>query len=189
MKALGILGGPRKGHTTDHLLDSALQGLKDRGAETEKIYLYDLNIKPCLSCLACSDTKKCVIQDDEQIVLDKIADSDVIVFSSPTYWSNIPSQAKAFIDRSGSLFVETKYGPKRLLDKPSKAILLTSCWAPFPFSHLYGISSGCIKAMKVFFDYMPRVKVKTFTAAGILQFDEKKCAKALRKAYILGKTI
>ncbi|MDP8234717.1 MAG: hypothetical protein P9M06_08005 [Candidatus Saelkia tenebricola] len=42
MKALVILAGPRKGQVTDNILDAVLRGgVKDRGIEIEKMYLYD----------------------------------------------------------------------------------------------------------------------------------------------------
>ena len=37
MKVLGILGSPRPGGNSDLLLEEALAGAKDAGAETEKI--------------------------------------------------------------------------------------------------------------------------------------------------------
>ena len=39
MKVLGILGSPRIGGNSDILLDQALAGAKDAGAEVEKIIL------------------------------------------------------------------------------------------------------------------------------------------------------
>ena len=188
MKALGIMAGPRKGQVTDHLIDAALQGAKDRGAVTDKVYLYDLDIKPCTACNVCSTTKKCVIHDDHQAVLDKMNVADIVIFGSPTYESNTTSVAKKFMERSLSFFDMTISGPKRRSKTPSKVILITSCGAPFPFNIFMGMSTGCINAMKVFFKYMP-VKIRTVTAAGVGDFDEKKCAKHLRKAYQLGKTI
>jgi len=44
MKVLGINGSPRKGGNTDILLDNALKGARNKGAEVEKIVLNDLKI-------------------------------------------------------------------------------------------------------------------------------------------------
>ena len=46
LKVLGIMGSPRFGGNSDTLLDSALKGAKEGGAECEKIRLCDLNIFP-----------------------------------------------------------------------------------------------------------------------------------------------
>lgn len=191
MKAVGIVGGPRKGQVTDSLVDATLEGLKDRGIETEKLYLYDLDIRPCKGCLACEKSEGCVIEDDHSMVLDEMDKVDIVVFASPTYFSNVTSVAKAFIDRGYSFFEQTRFGPKRYTEKPSKVILITSCGAPFPFSHIMGVVPGSMKAMKAFFKCM-NVKIKTLAATGMMEdFDKnsKKCRKLLDKAYSLGEKI
>ena len=188
MKALGILAGPRKGEVSDNLVDAALRGLKYKGAETEKIYLYDLDIKPCKGCLACCTGGKCAIEDDYRAVLDKMAQSDVIVFASPAYFGNVTSLAKVFVDRSLPFFTMTKLGPKRFADKPSKVILIANCGVPFPLSHIFGVIPGCIRPMKMFFKCM-KVRIRTLAATGMTDFDQKKCDKFIKKAYKLGRNI
>ncbi|MDD5422963.1 MAG: NAD(P)H-dependent oxidoreductase [Candidatus Omnitrophota bacterium] len=188
MNALGIVAGPRKGQVTDNLVGSALKALSDRGAAAEKIYLVDLSIKPCMACFACQRTGQCVVKDDFQSVVDKVRRADVLVFGSPTYFSNVTSSAKVFIDRGYSMFKENPFGLTYLYTNPKKVILITSCGAPFPFSHLLGISTGCMRAMKVFFKYT-RAGIKTLTAASVKDFDPKTHAKLLRRAYDLGRTI
>lgn len=188
MKTIGIVAGPRKGQLTDRLTDSALKGLSDRGGEIEKIYLVDLVIKPCSGCSACQKQGRCVIDDDFNALAEKIRCADVIVFSSPTYFSNVTSCAKRFFDRGYSMFKEGHFGPVYHFKKPRKAILITSCGAPFPFSYLMGISTGSVRAMKVFFKYM-RVKIKILVASGARDFDSKAHGRLLKKAYDLGKNI
>ncbi|MBD3425803.1 MAG: hypothetical protein GF409_01070 [Candidatus Omnitrophica bacterium] len=188
MKALGILAGPRKGWASDQMLDKVLEGLKDNGADVEKIHLYDLDIRHCTGCGSCTPDK-CVIEDDHQMVLDKVASSEVVVFASPTYWSNVTSMAKAFIDRGGSLFEMTSTGPRRTADKPARVVLITSCGMPFPLSHLLGTATGCIRAMKVFFGRM-NVKIKTLYATGMLDYlKSKPSRRQLEKAYRMGKCL
>lgn len=188
MRAIGIAAGPRKGQLTDRLTDSVLKGLADRGAGTEKVSLSDFVIKPCAGCLACQKLGRCVINDDFNNLADKVRQSDVIVFASPTYFSNVTSSAKAFFDRGYSMFKAGSFGPVYRFEKPKKAILITSCVAPFPFSSLFGISGGSIRAMKVFFNYM-RVATKTFIVSHATDFDDKKYDRLLRKAYDVGKNV
>jgi len=188
MRAIGIVTGPRKGQVTDRLTESALKGLSGRGAATEKIYFADLTVKPCRGCFTCQRTGRCAIDDDFNMVADKVREADVLVFSSPTYFSNVTSCAKRFFDRGYSMFKETPFGLDYSSRKPRKVILITSCSAPFPFSHLLDIPTGCVRAMKVFFRYM-KAEIKTFTATGVKDFDEKRYAGLLRRAYDLGKTI
>ena len=55
LKALFINGSPRKQWNTAQLLQKALEGARDGGAETEMVNLYDrdMNYKGCMSCFAC----------------------------------------------------------------------------------------------------------------------------------------
>lgn len=190
MKCLGILAGPRKGHATDVLIDAVLAGLKERGGEVEKLSLYDYTIKPCTSCCACGHKDMpCVIKDDMAMLLEKMGNADVVVFGSPAYWSNVTSVAKAFMDRSASFFSMQATGPKRTEPKPSKVVLVTSCGAPFPFSHLMGIIPGVVGAMKVFFGRM-NARVYTIYAAGMIDAKTSLPSEALRrKASELGRRI
>ena len=55
MKVLGILGSPRVGGNSDILLDQALAGAKDAGAEVEKIVLSRKKISGCLDCQKCNE--------------------------------------------------------------------------------------------------------------------------------------
>ncbi|MDD4982220.1 MAG: flavodoxin family protein [Candidatus Omnitrophica bacterium] len=188
MKALGILAGPRKGQVTDRMLDEVLRGLKERGAEVSKVYLYDLNIKPCRGCYACRGTQECVIADDFKNISKELSDADVLAFASPVYVGNVTSVAKAFFDRGISMFKMTNFGPKWPHRKPRKIVLITSCFAPFPFSHLMGVIPGCFRAMKLFFGMM-KGDIKTIFATGRWDFNSKKCRGILNKAYNLGLTL
>jgi len=64
MKVLGIMGSPRVGGNSDILLDEALAGAKDAGAEVEKIILDKKKISGCKDCKKCNETGVCVIKDD-----------------------------------------------------------------------------------------------------------------------------
>ena len=46
MLILGIVGSPRKEGRTNTLIDAALEGAAQGGAETQKLYLVDYAIKP-----------------------------------------------------------------------------------------------------------------------------------------------
>lgn len=189
MKVLGVLAGPRKGGSTDMTIDSILEGLKDSGAEVKKISLYDFDIKPCKGCGSCEKGYECPIQDEQNNVLELMDKADVVVFGSPTYWSNVTSQTKLFFDRSIPFFEQTKMGPRRTADRPGKVVLVTSCGIPYPLSHIFGVATGCIRAMKTFFGYM-KVRVKTFYVTGMLDADKSRPSKrVLEKAYKLGRSI
>lgn len=99
MKVLGIVGSRRKNGNTAYLVEQALSAIESKEVETELIFLGDYNIKGCTGCEGCKNTYKCVIMDDMQKLYPLIMKADAIILGSPTYFYNITSDMKAFIDR------------------------------------------------------------------------------------------
>jgi len=64
LKVVGIIASPRKDMNTDTLVAKVLEGAKSTRAETEKIYLDDLQIKPCQACDNYPAPRYCWLQDD-----------------------------------------------------------------------------------------------------------------------------
>ena len=76
MKVIAINGSPRKNWNTAIMLQSALEGAKADGAETELINLYDYEYKGCVSCLACKRKGSkanglCAYKDALSTILEK----------------------------------------------------------------------------------------------------------------------
>ncbi|GAA0736635.1 flavodoxin family protein [Clostridium oceanicum] len=99
MKVLGIVGSRRKNGNTACLVQEALNEVQCEEIETEMIFLGDYNIRGCIGCEGCKDTYKCVIKDDMQKLYPRILEADAIIMGSPTYFYNITSDMKAFIER------------------------------------------------------------------------------------------
>lgn len=104
MKALFVNGSPRKNWNTHKLLESAMKGAADSGAECEMIHLYDHSFKGCVSCFACKVKNNktnglCAYRDDLRPVLEKALNSDVIVAGSPIYFSYPTGMFRSFIER------------------------------------------------------------------------------------------
>jgi len=102
MKAVGVLGSPRKRGNTALLLERTLEVL-GRDMETELIPLADYNIKPCTSCLACVETAECIMKDDMTEVYQKLMEATAIVLASPSYFGSVTAQMKTFMDRTWPL--------------------------------------------------------------------------------------
>lgn len=97
---VGIQGSPRREGNTALLLDAALQGAAEAGANVLRFELNDLNIKPCQACGACYNTGKCVIRDDMDLLYEAFEIMDSMVLASPVYFGGVTAQVKAMIDRS-----------------------------------------------------------------------------------------
>jgi len=105
MRVLGIMGSPRRQSNTEILLDKALEGAREAGADVEKILVSKLKITPCLEIYACLKDGNCAIKDDMQLLYKKLLEADHIILASPIFFYSITSQAKALIDRCQALWV------------------------------------------------------------------------------------
>lgn len=99
MMILGINGSPRIGGNTDILLDSALSGARNKGAEVEKVILNTLNFSPCQECENARSDGVCLIKDDMRILHQKIREADAIILASPIFFGSLSAQTKMMIDR------------------------------------------------------------------------------------------
>ena len=103
MKAIAINGSPRKGWNTDLLLQQALRGAADAGAQTELIQLSDLQFSGCRSCFACkragAETGRCMWKDDLWPVLDQILSADAVFMGSPIYLGNVSGMMYCLMER------------------------------------------------------------------------------------------
>ena len=145
MKVLGVLGSPRVGGNSDILLEQALAGAKDAGAEVEKIVLSKKKISGCLDCGKCNETGVCAIKDDMLEIHKKILEADCIIHSSPVYFWTMTSQMKAYLDRWCAFFDaqwqwHKAYYPRM---KGKKIALITVCGDPDP--HVADPIVNCFK--------------------------------------------
>ncbi|MDH3359658.1 MAG: flavodoxin family protein [Desulfobulbaceae bacterium] len=113
MKTLVLLGSPRKGGNTEVLLEWVLRGVAKAGGEVELIRLCELEIQPCINCGGCDDTGICIIEDDMTPLYDKILAAQRIIMAAPIYFYGVPAQAKAFVDRTQSLWSRKKLLKKK----------------------------------------------------------------------------
>jgi multimeric flavodoxin WrbA len=113
LKVLGISTSPRVDGSSDLLLRQALAGAASAGTSTEYISLRDFKIAPCDESNFCYATGKCRIQDDFQLILQKMLDADRLIFATPVFFMTVCAQAKALIDRGQCLWAN-----KHILKKP-----------------------------------------------------------------------
>lgn len=102
-KILAVSSSPRKGGNTDVIVDELLRACTDNGATVEKLYLGDLNIKPCSGCRACRkvDVKTiCAVQDDmTEFMYEKMYAMDGFITGFPIYTARENAIMANFMDR------------------------------------------------------------------------------------------
>jgi multimeric flavodoxin WrbA len=100
MKIAGILSSPHGTKSvTRPLVEAALKGTRQAGAETGIIDICKLKIGYCKGCHTCYLKGECPQKDDFREVFDKILASDGLVLSSPNYVDNVTAQMKTLMDR------------------------------------------------------------------------------------------
>lgn len=105
-KVLVISSSPRRGGNSDTLCNQFIKGATEAGNEVEKIFLKDYTINYCTGCGVCVETSKCPQKDDMADLLQKMIDTDVVVFGSPIYFYTMSGQLKTFIDRLCARYLE-----------------------------------------------------------------------------------
>jgi len=104
MYALAVNGSPRKGGNTETLLKAVLAPLSAAGWETELVQVGGKKIEGCKACYKCWDNKDLQCACTKDIFNDlmaKVVIADALIYGSPTYFTDVSAEMKAFIDRSG----------------------------------------------------------------------------------------
>ena len=96
MKVLGISGSPRKGSTTDQLVQEVLNGVE---CDKEFISLAGTRIGPCIACLGCVNDNVCVLDDDLRGLRDKIVSADAYVIGAANYFMMPNGLTHCFMER------------------------------------------------------------------------------------------
>jgi multimeric flavodoxin WrbA len=104
MKVVAFSGSARKDGNTAILVRHVFRELENEGIKTELFQLAGKKIRGCIACFKCMEKKnrRCSVEKD--VVNDCIAmmlEADGIILASPTYFSDVSSEMKALIDRSG----------------------------------------------------------------------------------------
>lgn len=103
-KVVVISTSIRANSNSEDLAKSFADGAMFAGNEVDFITLKDKQISFCKGCLACQQTGKCVIKDDVTKIMDKVIDSDIVVWATPIYYYEMSGQMKVLIDRLNPMF-------------------------------------------------------------------------------------
>ena len=104
MKVVALNASARKDGNTAILLNVVLDELKNEGMETELLQLGGKTLGGCRACYKCFENKDkhCAVKADIlNELLDKMVEADGILLGSPTYFSDVTANMRAFIERAG----------------------------------------------------------------------------------------
>lgn len=146
MKAIFVNGSPRKNWTTAQMLEKAMDGAREAGADVELVSLYDDAFKGCVSCFACKRKNAktnglCAYKDALTPVLEKAREADVVVIGSPIYFSHPTGPVRSFMERL--MFPVLTYNAK--VDEETGKVKSTILNKTIPTAMIY--TMGCPKEM------------------------------------------
>jgi multimeric flavodoxin WrbA len=185
---LAVYGSPRRKGNTSALLDEAVNGAQESGAEVEKIILRDQKISPCLEIYGCLKEGRCAIQDDFQTIYDKLLDCKALMLASPVFFYTVSAHTKAFMDRCQSLWVK-----KYWIDKVAQG--QRPPWRKGIFISVGAtkgkkLFSGTLLTIRYFFDVLDMQLWRSLTYRGIdFKGDINKFPEYLNEAYLAGKEL
>lgn len=104
---LAVQASPRKGKSTDTLVEAAIAGVRqvEPGCNVTKINLIDHDIGHCRNCLVCRDTEtdqpfaRCAIRDDMDLIHPQLLKSDLLIFGTPVHSGYATGLMTVFLER------------------------------------------------------------------------------------------
>jgi multimeric flavodoxin WrbA len=127
MRAMTILGSPRRQGNTAKVLGWIEGQLRAAGHQIDAANMLDYNVAGCTECMACrrGTVELCSIEDDANALFRRMAAADLLLVAAPVFCWGFPAQIKGLIDRMICLMDlgAPRPGAIRLHDKPIGLLL------------------------------------------------------------------
>ena len=172
-KVLIISTSLRNNSNSEILAKSFFDGAKVYN-DVELISLKNKTINFCKGCLACGKLHKCVIKDDTNEIVEKMANADVIVWATPVYYYTMSGLMKTMIDRANPLYsMDYKFREVYLLATATE----DESYTP----------EGTIKGVQCWIDCFDNVEFKkTLFVGGVTDPNDILNNPKLKEAYEMG---
>lgn len=126
MKKVTIfIGTPRKGSTYNASQELIKNIEAYNEIDVEYVFINDYNLKYCRGCKLCFNKGEeyCSLKDDRDILLEKINNSDGVIFASPNYAFQITATMKNFLDRIAFVLHRPQYFDKTFMSLVTQGIV------------------------------------------------------------------
>ena len=192
---VGIIGSYRKDGYIDSTVNELLSAARDRGAETDRIFLLDQHIEFCTNCRTCMqepgpERGKCILRDDMDSILKKIGGADAIVIGAPVNCGDVNALTRKFFERCVGYAAYWPWGTKipkmRKRKRTKKAVLVSSSAAPGWYSRIFTPALGSLKKMAKLLGAKP---VGTLFLGFVNQEEVRLSDKIRHKARCLGREL
>jgi multimeric flavodoxin WrbA len=124
MKVLGINCSPRRGGNTEIIIREVFKALEKEGITTDFFQLGGKKVNGCIACMKCRKKADGKCHQDNEVInkcITKMVKADAIIIGTPTYFSDLSTEAKALIDVAGYALRSAGNPLKR---KPGAAVVV-----------------------------------------------------------------
>lgn len=123
MKVILVNGSPHQNGSTYAALKEVETTLKEEGVETEIFWIGNKAISGCIGCRACSELKKCFINDIVNEFVEKAKSADGFVFGTPVHYAAMAGNLTSFMDR---VFYSASAGKHKdsFMYKPASSVIV-----------------------------------------------------------------
>lgn len=170
IKIVGIACSPHKSGMTFQLVQQALAGAEEAGAEVELLFLADEEMEPCQGCGgSCWETRECIHDPASFTRHSRLQEADGLVMAVPVYCWQMNSLTHLFIDKmrwdTGSVL------------KPHNQR------AAFGIACAGGSGTGCVLALQALYRYFYNWAFHGIRPLPVTRFNFRQ---ALEKAHVGG---
>ena len=112
MKRVAAFIGTQTRRHTYEAVQEFEKRLKELGdVEFEYVFLSDYNLEFCRGCKLCFDKGEeyCPLKDDRDVLLEKMEQSDGVIFATPNYAFHVSARMKNLLDRIAFIYHRPRY--------------------------------------------------------------------------------
>ncbi len=153
---LAIIASPRKLGNSE-IMAKEISRCIETPHRLNLLRLSDFHIRPCTGCYQCLfKSKRCVLKDDLDLILDAMAAADALILAVPTYFLGANAELKVLLDR-GLAF----YGyAEKLWGKPAVGVAIAGIeglegYTPLVVESFLKMLLCDIKAVRVAYGALP----------------------------------
>jgi len=115
MSKVCIIVGSRRDGNSSKLARLIEDSLKKERIVSNIITPGNQKIFLCTGCMDCDVNGKCDFKDDMEENINRILESDTLIFISPTRWNLLSGDLKIFMDRLNPLYTPKKLDGKKMV--------------------------------------------------------------------------
>lgn len=127
-----LFASPHQNGATRKLVEQVLLPLSFQPEGLETIFLYHMQISPCIACGACRHGPCPFNADGMDEILSKLSGADLVICATPVYFNSVPAPFKAVIDRMQQLFIRRILQREPVFSEKKQGILLTTAGSDDP---------------------------------------------------------